>query len=150
DITTGPDPSLCRFTPAAGGTYIVGFRATDPQGRVASTSFYRWATGRGWVPWGDETQLKVDVIPDPTRYHLGDTATVLLASPFTDAEAWVTVEREGVIEQRRLRITQGATSLRFRLSEAWVPNAFISVIVQRGRSAPGGHTNDPGRPAIRV
>ncbi|MFI5279257.1 MAG: Ig-like domain-containing protein, partial [Gemmatimonadales bacterium] len=150
DVTTGPDPAACKFTPGVGGTYVVGFRATDEAGRVASTSFYRWATGRGWVPWGDESQLKMDVIPDRVRYDVGDTATVLLASPFTDAEAWVTVEREGVIEQRRLRITSGATSLKFRLNEAWVPNVFVSVVVQRARSAPGGHTNDPGRPAIRV
>src|SRR5438034_4845425 len=34
----------------------------------------------------------------------------LFASPFTNAEAWVTVEREGLIEQRRLRIASGATT----------------------------------------
>ena len=50
---------------------------------MAVTSFFRWAAGTGWVPWSDETQFKMDVIPDRTRYTAGDTATVMFASPFT-------------------------------------------------------------------
>ena len=150
DLVTAADSVPCTFTPALGGSYVVGFRAADAAGRVASTSFYRWASGRGWVPWGDETQFKMDVIPDRTRYAVGDTATVLFASPFTDAEAWITVEREGIIEQRRLRLTSGSTALKFPLTEAWVPNVFVSIVVMRGRSAPPGGASDPGRPALRV
>ena len=150
DVTTAAEPMPCRFTPARGGTYIVTFRARDERGREAATSFYRWATGRDWVPWGDENEFKMDLIPDKTRYNVGDTATVLLASPFTDAEAWVTIEREGIIEQRRIRIAAGATSISIPLTEAHVPNAFVSVIVARGRSAAAGGIADPGRPTIRV
>ncbi len=150
DVSTAAAPVPCRFTPPSGGSYVVTFRARDDAGRETATSFYRWATGRGWVPWGDETQIRMDVIPDRTRYDVGDTATVLLASPFTDAEAWVTVEREGVLDQRRLRLTAGATAIQVPVTEAFVPNAFVSVVVVRGRSAPPGGIADPGRPAFRV
>jgi hypothetical protein len=81
---------------------------------------------------------------------VGDTARVLFASPFTDAEAWVTVEREGIIEERRFRITSGTTTLAFPITEAWAPNAFVSIIVSRGRTAPPGRFDDAGRPAMRV
>jgi uncharacterized protein YfaS (alpha-2-macroglobulin family) len=60
------------------------------------------------------------------------------------------LEREGIIEERRLRITQGATTLKFPITEAHAPNAFVSIIVVRGRSAPPGPPDDPGRPTIRV
>jgi len=149
-LTTGAEPAECRFTPASGGTYIVTFTALDGAGRPASTSIYRWATGRDWVPWNDETQFKMDLIPDQSRYSVGDTASVLVASPFTDQEALVTVEREGLIEQRRMRITSGSTTLKFPITEGWAPNAFVSVIVARGRSAKPGPLDDPGRPTIRV
>ena len=92
----------------------------------------------------------MDVVPDRSRYSVGDTATVLFASPFTDADAWVTVEREGLIEQRRIRITSGSTTIKFPITEAWAPNAFVSIVVSRGRSAPPGPLDDPGRPTIRV
>ncbi|HJR62962.1 MAG TPA: MG2 domain-containing protein [Gemmatimonadaceae bacterium] len=149
-LRSASEQVVCGVTPTSGGSYIVSFRATDEQGRVASTSFYRWATGPGWVPWYDESRFKMDVIPDRARYSVGDTATVLLASPFTDAEAWITVEREGLIEQRRMTITSGSTSLRLPITEAYVPNAFVSVFVTRGRSAPPGRLDDAGRPTIRV
>ncbi|MBA2685930.1 MAG: Ig-like domain-containing protein [Gemmatimonadaceae bacterium] len=150
DVTTADDPVPCSVTPAAGGTYTVTLRATDDRKRDATTTFYRWATGTDWVPWDDESRLKVDVIADRTSYVVGDTATVLFASPFTDAEAWITVEREGLIEQRRMTLTSGSTTLKFPITEAFAPNAFVSIFIARGRSTPPGHLDDPGRPTIRV
>ena len=120
-VTTAAEPVPCGFTPPAGGSYTVSFRAQDAAGRVVSTSFYRWATGKDWVPWNDESQFKMDVIPDRTRYTVGDTATVLFASPFTDAEAWITVEREGLLQQRRLTIRSGTTTLKLPITEALAP-----------------------------
>ncbi len=149
-LVTAIEPARCGFTPSAGGTYIVTFRATDAAGREAVTSFVRWATGKDWVPWNDASQFKMDVIPDRTRYTVGDTATVLFASPFTDAEAWITVEREGLLQQRRLRITSGTTTLKLPITESLSPNAFVSIVVARGRSAKPGRVDDPGRPTIRV
>ncbi len=143
-------PGDCRFTPPSGGSYTIGFTAADAQDRPVSTSVFRWATGTDWVPWNDENQFKMDVIADKSRYAVGDTASVMFASPFTDAEAWITVEREGLIEQRRLKLTSGSTTLKFPVPEAWAPNAFVSIVVARGRSARPGPLDDPGRPTIRV
>ena len=150
DLVSAADPVNCQFTPKVGGTYIISFSAKDEIGRAASTSFYRWATGKDWIPWNDENQFKMDLIPDKTRYAVGDTATILVASPFTNAEAWITVEREGLIEQRRTRVSAGATSLKFRITEAYAPNVFVSMVLVRGRSAPPGGIADPGRPMLRV
>jgi uncharacterized protein YfaS (alpha-2-macroglobulin family) len=149
-VTTAAEPVPCGFTPPAGGTYVVSLRSQDAAGRPVTTSFYRWATGKDWVPWNDESQFKMDVVPDRTRYAVGDTATVLFASPFTNAEAWITVEREGLLQQRRLVIRSGTTTLKLPITEALAPNAFVSIVVARGRSAPPGPLDDPGRPTIRV
>ncbi|HWZ58130.1 MAG TPA: MG2 domain-containing protein, partial [Gemmatimonadaceae bacterium] len=150
ELTSGAEPAPCVVAPRAGGEYAVTFRATDEAGRVAETSVARWATGPGWVPWDDATQFKMDLVADRTSYRVGDTATVLVASPITNANAWLTIEREGVIEQRPLRVTGGSTSLRIPITEAFVPNVFVSVFLTRGRSAPPSKLDDPGRPTIRV
>jgi len=149
-VTSTAAGALCGVTPVLAGNYTMEFRARDRLGHSVVTSLFRWATGAGWVPWSDESQFKMDVIPDKSRYAIGDTATVLFASPFTNAEAWITVEREGLLEQRRVRITDGATTLKFPVTESWAPNAFISIVVARGRSAAPGPLDDPGRPTIRV
>src|SRR5690606_5966057 len=49
----------CRLTPKAAGSYVVAFGAVDSGNRAVTTSFYRWATGPGWVPWADESQFKM-------------------------------------------------------------------------------------------
>lgn len=149
-VTTGREPAPCDFIPSLGGSYTLTLTAKDGAGRTATTTLSRWAAGPGWVPWNDETQLKVDLVPDRERYAVGDTATILFASPFTDAEAWVTVERERIIESRRIRIADGATTLELPITEAYAPNAFVSIVIVRGRSAPPGPLDDPGRPALRV
>src|SRR5205085_10113253 len=72
------------------------------------------------------------------------------AQPSAAAEAWSTVGRGGLSEQRRLKVTSGSTPLKFPITEAYSPNAFVSIIVTRGRSARPGPQDDPGRPTIRV
>jgi uncharacterized protein YfaS (alpha-2-macroglobulin family) len=149
-VQTGSDPAVCRFTPSAGGSYMIAFTATDPQGRVARTTMWRWAAGADYVPWRDDSKLRMQIIADKQRYSVGDTATLLVASPFTDVEAWVTIERERVLQSRRMRITSGATTIKVPITEGLAPNAYISVLLVRGRSAAPGPVDDPGRPALRV
>ncbi|MEO7456840.1 MAG: alpha-2-macroglobulin family protein, partial [Gemmatimonadaceae bacterium] len=149
-VTTSASSVPCSFTPKSGGEYSATFNAVDSKGHRAVTTFHRWASGEGWVPWSDETQFKMDVIPDKTRYAVGDTATIMFASPFVNAEAWITVEREGLIEQRRMRIASGSTTLKFPITEVHAPNVYVSILVARGRSAKPGYLDDLGRPTIRV
>ncbi len=149
-LTTGRGPQPCAFTPREGGEYTVHFAAADAQGRDVRTRFSRWVVGGGWVPWNDEGRFRMDIVPDKQRYSVGDTATILLAAPFTDAEAWVTVERERVLEQRRIRVTSGTQTIRIPITEAHAPNAFVSVILVRGRTSRPGTVDDPGRPTLRV
>jgi len=149
-VQTQAQPTSCSFTPPGGGSYSVTLTARDDAGREAATRFYRWAGGTDWVPWNDESKLTMDVVTDRDRYAAGDTATLLLAAPFTDVEALVTVERERVLWSKRMRITAGATTLKLPITEAYAPNAFVSVVLVRGRSAPPGPLDDPGRPTLRV
>lgn len=148
--TIGAEPAACTLTPTGGGVHTIEFRATDEAGRAAVTSFTRWVAGRDFVPWNDESQFKMELFADRERYAVGDTAELLVAAPFTDAEAWLTVEREQVLEQRRLRITSGSQLVKVPITEAMAPNAYVSIVMVRGRSAAPGKLDDPGRPTMRV
>ena len=149
-LTTGAAPAPCAFTPRSGGDYTVTFATRDAKGRAVRTSFTRWVVGPGWVPWNDSGKFRMEVVPDRQRYAVGDTATVLLAAPFTDAEAWVTVERERVLQSFRIRVNSGTQTVKIPITEALAPNAYVSVAMVRGRSARPGTVDDPGRPTLRV
>ncbi len=149
-VTVGAIDGTCNVTPTKGGVHSLIFTARDNDGRTTVTAFTRWVAGPEWVPWSDDNQLKLDVIADKERYAPGDTATLMFASPFTNAEALITVEREGVLEHRRQRLTSGTTTLRLPITEAHAPNIFVSMLVARGRVQAPDATGDPGRPTIRV
>ncbi|HSU17587.1 MG2 domain-containing protein [Longimicrobium sp.] len=149
-LTTGAAPAPCAFTPREGGDYTVTFATRDRKGRAVRTSLTRWVVGPGWVPWNDEGKFRMEVVPDRQRYAVGDTATVLIAAPFTNAEAWVTVERERVLRHFRIRVTSGTQTVKIPITEALAPNAYVSVVMVRGRSARPGTVDDPGRPTLRV
>ncbi|MDQ6612111.1 MAG: MG2 domain-containing protein, partial [Gemmatimonadota bacterium] len=149
-VTSATASKPCLLKPLAAGIHSIVYTAHDAAGRNTITSFTRWVTGPGWVPYNDDGQFKLDVITDKKRYAPGDTATLIFASPFTDAEAWITVEREGIFEQRRIRVTSGTTTFKLPITEAHAPNVFVSMLVARGRSAPPGTLGDPGRPTVRV
>jgi uncharacterized protein YfaS (alpha-2-macroglobulin family) len=55
-----------------------------------------------------------------------------------------------LIEQRRLRLTSGTTTIKLPITELHAPNVFVGIVVARGRSARPGPLDDPGRPTIRV
>ncbi|MEJ7813370.1 MAG: MG2 domain-containing protein, partial [Gemmatimonadaceae bacterium] len=165
-VVSALEPVSCTVTPDRAGSYVVQLSARDGRGRVARTSFVRWVVGGGaTLAWWGQSRFKMNVIANrEDEYRVGDTATVVVFSPFADAEAWVTVEREAIIEQRRLRLPAGQTTLRFPITEAYAPNVLVSAFVTRGaagardtadRRIAAGYVAlrvapDPKRLAVRV
>ena len=125
-------------------------RPTPPAGSVAPAST-AGPPGKDWVPWNDESQFKMDVDPRPDPLHASATPRRCCSprrSPTPRrGSRW---SARACSQQRRLTITSGTTTLKLPITEALAPNAFVSIIVARGRSAPPGPLDDPGRPTIRV
>ena len=71
NITTASEPRPCSLTPLSAGVHSVIFRARDNAGRSTITSFTRWVTGPGWVPYNDDGEFKLEVIADKKSYAPG-------------------------------------------------------------------------------
>ena len=152
-VTTAATPVECGFTPPKPGLYVVEATLRDEKGRTQATRHPFYATGPGWVSWQREETDRLDLVADKRRYEPGETAKVLVKSPFPEAEAILTVEREGVLTARRVRLTGAATTLEVPITEDHVPNVFASVVLVRGRvpsKEPADGDADPGRPEVRV
>jgi hypothetical protein len=146
-------PVRCELTPSEPGFYVLEASLRDAAGRrqVTRSSFY--VIGRGWVSWQRSDTDRLDLVLDKGLYDVGETARVLVKSPYPQAEALLSVEREGVLWSRRVRLEGAATALEVPVEEAMLPNAFVSVVLVRGRVPdPDGleSGDDPGRPAVRV
>ncbi|MBP7149399.1 MAG: alpha-2-macroglobulin [Acidobacteria bacterium] len=151
-LTSAEEPQVCRFTPAEPGLYLVAATVTDEQGRTQKTTHALYAIGSGWVSWQQGDARQLELVADKTLYDIDDTARVLVKSPFPEAQALVTVEREGILWSRQLEIKGSAQAIEIPLGEPMLPNVFVSVLLTRGRVPGSGEQDgdDPGRPAIAV
>ncbi|MDP1822229.1 MAG: alpha-2-macroglobulin family protein [Archangium sp.] len=141
----------CKVTLPAPGSYRVV--ATARAGaRSPQTSFTVSAAGDGVVAWPRFDRERIDVVADQKRYAVGDTARLVVQTPFVSAQGLLTVETGGVLTQRRFEISKDTPALEVPITEAMVPNAFVSVVLLRGRvhdekDAAGYET---GAPAFRL
>lgn len=145
-------PVRCTFTPKEPGLYLMEATVTDAKGRRQTSRDAFYVTGSGWVSWQRNDTDRIDLVADKPVYEAGDTAKILVKSPYPEAEALLTIERSGVISARRVKLTGAATTLEVPVGTTSIPNVFVGVLIVRGRVDEGGIESgeDPGRPAVRV
>lgn len=152
-VRSAEQPVPCRFTPATPGLYVLDLRLRDAAGRTQRTRSGLYVVGSGWVAWQQDGDDRVDLVLDRRSYEPGDTARLLVKSPYPEAEALLTIEREGVLSSRRVKLQGASTALSIPIEERFIPNVFVSVVLVRGRVAQPREAelqDDPGRPAFRI
>ena len=125
--------AVAVFTPPTGGVYKLKATARDSAGREVISATTTWVSDGAYVPWRMQNSNRIDLIADKTDYVIGDTAEILIASPFQGAtEALVTVERGDILYTERLTLTTNSTVYRLPILPEYAPNAYISVLIVKG------------------
>jgi uncharacterized protein YfaS (alpha-2-macroglobulin family) len=148
-VRTGARPAPYSFVPTSGGIYELRLSATDGRGGVARTTLsgYALASGSGWRA---ESPYHLPLVAERKEFAVGDSATVLFDSPFDVAEAWITLEREGVLERRHTVVHRGPNVVPLRIAETHVPNVFVSVLLIRRTDGEKATRPDSAAQLIRV
>lgn len=151
-------PVSCDFKVEKGGSYTVEVTSKDAQGRETSAKeyFYAWqGDGESWWPRRDDAVIQL--IADKDSYKPGETARLMVQSPFKEARALVTVEREGVISRKLVELKGQTPTVEVPVTDEMMPNAFVSVTLVRGRipvdpkvKTQGPAEVDPGKPAFKM
>ena len=93
-VTDAKGKTTVSFTPAKGGVYRARVTALDGHGNPGKASAYLWVAGKDYIPWQQTNDRSFELVTDKKNYTPGDTASILIASPFQgEAYALVTVER---------------------------------------------------------
>lgn len=143
---------FCDVKPEHEGNLILRARAQDAQERPAFAHVDVWVAGNAdwWFSHSDND--RIDVLSAKKRFEPGETASFQVRSPFREATALVTVEREGVLDTyvRRLRGKEPVFTIPMKPNYA--PNVFVSTLVVRGRVAGVQPTAlvDLGKPAYKL
>jgi uncharacterized protein YfaS (alpha-2-macroglobulin family) len=174
NITTTDKPVPLPIALTSGGSFILKATATDGEGRTTTTELDFYALGEGYTAWRRYDHQRIDLLPEKTLYKPGDTARILIKSPWEQATALITTEREGIRSQRRFALTSTMQTVEVPINEADIPNVYVSVLLVKGRTkvtappaaadgdksatkkpeptnvAAAEEAADPGKPAFRL
>lgn len=127
--------AVYTFTPAEPGSYHIIVEATDNAGRSVRSSTFLWVSGREYVSWRRENNDRLTLISDKNSYAPGETAEILIPSPF-QGEQWalITVERGGMLKSEVLQLTSNSSVYRLPITPDFAPNIYFSVVLVKGQN----------------
>lgn len=137
-----------------GGEYRVVASVRDAHGRVAEAGWTLYAWESTYFNWPHTNSDRIEIIADKPEYKVGDTAKLLVKSPYQGkgVKALVTVERENVISKRVVDVTTNALPIDVPITEDLLPTAYVSVVVMKPRIGEtfNDHGLDTGAPAFKI
>lgn len=142
----------CTFNLKDSGELELIAISTDAQGRQAATKTSIWVSGGNswWFEQGDDD--RIDMLADKKNYQVGDTARLQVRMPFQQANALVSVSRDGVIENWVVPLSGQEPVITIPIKPEYAPNVFISAVIVRGRNNEIQPTAlvDLGKPAFKM
>ena len=133
----------CETTLDEAGEIELIAQAQDSAKRPVQATTTVWVTRQGELWFTQDNDDRMDVLPEKPRYEPGETARLQVRMPFREATVLVSVEREGVIEQRVMTLSGKDPVIELPIPKAkvgpdgelqsWAPNVYVSVMALRGR-----------------
>jgi len=151
-VTTKTEPAPLHIPLTEGGEYLLIATADDEDGRSTTTRIWFYAVGGGYTAWERYDHNRIDLIPEKKTYKPGETARIMIKSPWERATALLTTEREGVRSWKPFELTSTQQTITVPITEKDIPNFYVSVLLIKGRTQqdPGKDGSDPGKPAFRL
>jgi uncharacterized protein YfaS (alpha-2-macroglobulin family) len=121
------------FVPPYGGVFMARAIAVDTGGHEGRATTYMWVAGKDYIPWRQENNRTFELVLDQEKYNPGDTAQILIASPFQgDVYALVTIERGHIRQREVLLLTSNSTVYNLPISADMAPGVYVSVLIVKG------------------
>jgi uncharacterized protein YfaS (alpha-2-macroglobulin family) len=128
-VTSTATAQKCSFTAKQGGRYKISANVMDDRERFNESEITVWVPGGKTPPNRSVEQGTVEIIPSKKEFAPGDTAELLVVSPFTPAEGVLTLRRDGIVKTERFSIKDSSTTLRIPIDEKYLPNIYAQVDV---------------------
>ncbi|NEQ97291.1 MAG: alpha-2-macroglobulin family protein [Cyanothece sp. SIO2G6] len=135
-VRSGNEAKRISLVPPESGSYRIQANFANATDDSSATDTRIWATGSTPAYWGGRySNNRLELSLDRETYKPGDTATVLIQSPYEEAELYFSVVRHGTLYKSVTRVEGGAPQIQFTVTPDMVPNAAVeAVLVRRGES----------------
>lgn len=125
--TGGDGAGSFSFVPPRGGAFYLVAQAADSKGNEIKSSVFTWASSPEYASWFIGNDDLIQLVADKDEYRPGDTAKILVATPFTGSRGLVTLER-GRLRGYQIRDFQtNSDILEVPITSEHVPNIFVGV-----------------------
>jgi alpha-2-macroglobulin len=133
-ITSAADPVKLDLPITEAGVYIVELDAADALGRHQIVSVDLFAAGSNAVTWSRPPASVFKVTPDKAAYVPGETATMVLESPFQNGSALAIVETpDGKNRYDWVDVKNGFGKYTLLIDKAYMPRLPVHFALMRGR-----------------
>jgi alpha-2-macroglobulin len=152
EVTTAQAPAPLHVDLPSGGYFVLKATAGDGEGRSTTTTLGFYVLGAGYTAWERYDHNRIDLVPEKQTYRPGETARLMVKSPWESATALLTTEREGIRTRRTFALTSTQQTVEVPITEEDIPNVFVSVLLVRGRTGEykPEESGDPGKPSFRL
>lgn len=135
-------------TPQEGGRYLLRLTASDSKGRTVITERAFFVTSSDAYRRNDDSH-ELTLTADKDIYSAGDTALLLLGSTLAKGRYLLTVEREGILSEKVLALSEPTSVISVPIAESYVPVVYVGIssFAPRSGSAPADYdTRDANKP----
>ncbi|MCB9554089.1 MAG: alpha-2-macroglobulin, partial [Myxococcales bacterium] len=132
-VQSGKAPITAKLPIDRAGVWLVELEARDRLGRAQVVTVDLYAGGAGSVSWDKPKAGVFALAADRAEHAPGQTANVVLQSPYQSAEALVIIETPTGNRYRWLPVRGGKASFGVEIDPTWAPKLPIHVVLMRGR-----------------
>ncbi|HOT90878.1 MAG TPA: Ig-like domain-containing protein [Anaerolineae bacterium] len=121
--------------PPRSGPYVVLAESRDSAGKTVRGETYLWVGGAEVAGW-KMPEGQINPVADARSYRVGDTARVLVPTPFAAPyEVLMTVERGSILSVRRFTAQEANLLIEIPIMADYMPNVVVSFVAVKGVSA---------------
>ncbi len=131
DLTTDANGKYrLAFVPPRGGSYRVDAQGRDARGNRVLGQTWLWVSDHSqFLAWRFDNNDRIELVLDKKEYRVGDTAKVLIQSPYEKATALVTLERGKIISKRLVALDSNSATIEIPITDKPFPNVYVGVVL---------------------
>jgi len=143
-VKSGAQPVRADLPLDGAGVYVVELETQDRLGRAQTVAVDLYAGGDEPVTWSRPPSDVFKVTPDKASYAPGETAHLIVESPFQQAHGLAIVEAPDGNRYQWFTVKNGAASFNVTIQKDFVPRLPVHFVLMRGR-IPGVQPAASGR-----
>ena len=112
-----------------------------------------YVIGKDYPAWAMFDDDLLEIITEKEEYIPGEMARIMVKSPYENATALVTVEKEFVIDSYCHKYRRKRALIEVPIKKEYLPNIYVGVSLVKGRVENESYTNyatDEGKPSFKI